>query len=128
MALSVSACGSDDEKDANASSGGGAGTTAAAESAGGDQVSTAQATVDKMSVAPKEIVQPGVGLKEFTPKPGAKIFNIACSQAIVGCKQNAGFVKKASERLGMSTSCVTPGRIRKVPTSASKTPSTRSLM
>jgi ribose transport system substrate-binding protein len=101
LVLGVAACGS--SSDSGASSSTAAATTSTSGSSGG-AIAALKAQVDKQKQMPTTVLATKLG--PFKPKPGGKIFNIACNEAIVGCHILADHIRDASKALGYSyTGC-----------------------
>lgn len=96
LALSITACGSDD--DASPSAGTNDAATTAAETSGVSAEVVER--VEQASTPATEIKVVQEGLKPFDPKPGAKIVNISCDVSIVGCNSISNGIKAGIETLG----------------------------
>jgi ribose transport system substrate-binding protein len=92
VALVLAACGSS----SNSSTSSSASTTSSA----GAVPAASQAAYDKAIVPATQIKAVQIGLKPFTPKAGASVYNISCDVSIVGCNEISNNIKAGVTALG----------------------------
>lgn len=101
VALVLAACGSSSGSSASSSTSASGATSSAAASSGNSGASSdAQAAYQKASVPATQIKAAQIGLKPFTPKSGASVYNISCDVSIVGCNEISNNIKAGVTALG----------------------------
>lgn len=101
-ATMLAACGSDSSSSGTSASQQTSGSTES-ESTGGNENSALAAItkeVEEAAIPPTTLPIEEIGLKPYTPKPGAKFVNISCDVSIVGCNTVSNEIGEATEALG----------------------------